>query len=122
LPLFWPALNNSKIASGKLTIPLHYGMIYRQLPVIEKSQPIAPKDEIKPGAQHQTLRPQKHIYKNIMVSDSGLKERYIQVCTTFIFRKSMIRILTDGILPKKQAIFRRVDRSSLVSIISPKYP
>jgi hypothetical protein len=38
-------------------------MIYRQLPVIEKSQPIAPKYEIKPGAQHQTFRGRKHIYK-----------------------------------------------------------
>jgi hypothetical protein len=47
-------------------------MIYRRLPVIEKSQPIAPKDEIKPGAQHQTLRGRKHIYKNIVGSDSGL--------------------------------------------------
>jgi hypothetical protein len=30
-------LNKLQIASGKLTIPARYGMIYRQLPVIEKS-------------------------------------------------------------------------------------
>lgn len=40
-------------------------MIYRQLPVIEKSQPITPKYEIKPGAQHQTLLGRMHIYKII---------------------------------------------------------
>jgi len=38
-------------------------MDFRQLPVIEKTQSMAPKDEIKSGAHHQTLRPRKHIYK-----------------------------------------------------------
>ena len=59
-------------------------MIYRQLPVIEKSQPIAPKYEIKSAAQHQTLRGRKDIYKNVLASYSGLNEHYIQVCITGI--------------------------------------
>lgn len=59
-------------------------MIYRQLPVIEKSQPIAPKYEIKPGAQHHALRHRKLIYKNIMASDSGLSELCIQMRTTYL--------------------------------------
>jgi len=48
-------------------------MIYRQLPVIEKSQPIAPKYEIKPGAQHQGLRGRMHIYKNMLTAYTGLE-------------------------------------------------
>jgi hypothetical protein len=60
-----------KFGSGKQIIPGHYGMIYRQLPVIGKSQSIPPKYEIKPGAQHQTLRGRKHIYKNIFRLESG---------------------------------------------------
>jgi hypothetical protein len=44
-------------------------MIYRQLPIIEKSQPIAPKYEIKPVAQHQTLRVRIGIYKIIRAVD-----------------------------------------------------
>jgi hypothetical protein len=62
----------SKIASGKLPIPAHYGMIYRQLPDTEKSQPIALKYEISPGAQHQGLRGRKSIYKNIHRPESDL--------------------------------------------------
>jgi hypothetical protein len=58
-------------------------MIYRQLPDTEKSQPIAPKYEIKPGAQHQTLRGRKHVYKNIMGLDSGREKQCIQVCATY---------------------------------------
>jgi DNA-directed RNA polymerase subunit H (RpoH/RPB5) len=77
-PLFGPSLNWSKIASGKQTIPQHYGMIYRQLPDIEKSQPIAPKYEIKPGAQHQTLRGRKHIYKIMLASYSGQNKPYFE--------------------------------------------
>jgi hypothetical protein len=61
-------------------------MIYRQLPVIEKSQPIVPKYEIKPGAQHQTLRGRKHVYKNIVGSDSGPDEMHIQVRATYAIR------------------------------------
>lgn len=38
LPLFFrPLLNKSQIASGKKPIPLLYGIIYRQLPIIEKA-------------------------------------------------------------------------------------
>jgi hypothetical protein len=65
-------------------------MIYRQLPVIEKSQPIAPKYEIKPGAQHQGLRGRKHIYKIMLASYSCLEEHYIQVCATRILKKSYL--------------------------------
>jgi len=37
-PLFFQSLlTRFKIASGKLAIPLLYGMIYRQLPDIEKA-------------------------------------------------------------------------------------
>jgi hypothetical protein len=46
-------------------------MNYRRLPDTEKSQPIAPKYEIKPGAQHKTLRPRKHIYKIMLPSYTG---------------------------------------------------
>jgi hypothetical protein len=57
-------------------------MIYRQLHVLDKSQPIAPKYEIKPGAQHRTLRGRKHIYKNIfrLIGDHmGSIRQYIQL-------------------------------------------
>ncbi|MFA6371038.1 MAG: hypothetical protein WCW68_00285 [Methanothrix sp.] len=81
-PIFSFGLDGHKFGSGKQTIPADYGMIYRQLPVIEKSQPIAPKYEIKPGAQHRTLRGRKHVYKNIMGSDSGLIRQHIQVRAT----------------------------------------
>jgi hypothetical protein len=36
-PIFSFGLDRLKIASGKLAIPLLYGMIYRQLPDIEKA-------------------------------------------------------------------------------------
>ena len=41
-------------------------------------------DSDKPisGAQTQTLRGRKHIYKNILVSDCGWEEYYIQVRVT----------------------------------------
>jgi hypothetical protein len=58
-------------------------MDFRQLHVIEKTQPIAPKDEIKSGAHYQGLRGRKGIYKNIMGSDSALDEYYIQVRATY---------------------------------------
>jgi hypothetical protein len=45
-PIFSLGLDGHKFGSGKLTILRDYGMIYRQLPVTEKSQPIAPKSEI----------------------------------------------------------------------------
>jgi hypothetical protein len=48
-------------------------MIYRQLPDIEKSQPIAPKSEIKSAAQHQTLRAWKHVYKIVLPTYTGLE-------------------------------------------------
>jgi hypothetical protein len=59
-------------------------MIYRQLPDTEKSQPIAPKEEIKSGAQHQTLRGRKHIYKIMLPSYTGMDELLFQVHTTRI--------------------------------------
>jgi hypothetical protein len=52
-------------------------MIYRQLPVIEKSQPIAPKDEIESAAQHQGLRGRKHIYKIMRASYIDIGGHYI---------------------------------------------
>ena len=61
-------------------------MIYRQLPVIEKSQPIAPKYEIKPGAQHQTLRRRKHIYKIVLAYYIDIDEHYIYVRATYVLR------------------------------------
>jgi hypothetical protein len=63
-------------------------MIYRQLPVIEKSQPIAPKYEIKPGAQHQTLGGRKLIYKIMLPSYSSLEEHHMQVRATRFFKKN----------------------------------
>jgi hypothetical protein len=57
-------------------------MIYRHLHVTEKSQPIAPKDEIKPGAQHQGLRDQKHVYKIVLASYSDLDGPNTQVRAT----------------------------------------
>ena len=62
-------------------------MIYRQLPVIEKSQPIAPKYEIKSAAQHQGLRGRKHVYKIVPPPYTGLNKPYIQVRVTRIFRR-----------------------------------
>lgn len=81
-------------------------MIYRQLPVIEKS-PIAPKYEIKSAAQHQTLRGRKDIYKNVLASYSGLNEHYIQVCITSIvlsfygLTEERIEIMGGGLEPSR---------------------
>ena len=57
-------------------------MKYRQLPVIEKSQPIATKYEIKPGAQHQTLRGRKGIYKIVLLAYGDLDKLNTQVRAT----------------------------------------
>jgi len=42
-PLFGILLTGPIFASAYLTIPVHYGMIYRQLPDIEKAASIKPK-------------------------------------------------------------------------------
>ena len=60
-------------------------LIYRQLPVIEKSQPIAPKEEIKSGAQHQTLRGRKHFYKNSVALIPAEKAVHSSVCNLQIY-------------------------------------
>jgi len=83
-PSFWHSLNRPYFRFWQSSYSIHYGINYRQLPAIEKAASARIKLRCRIQRAALTLRGQKHVYKNIMGSDSGTDEHYIQVRVTWI--------------------------------------
>jgi hypothetical protein len=90
--LFDILLTSHIFASGKVSIPHTMELTIDNCQLSKEQHLLERNYGPQSRAQHGTFRGRKHVYKNIIGSDSGLDEHYIQVRATCIKPKKVYGI------------------------------